>query len=171
MTRISALYLFYWLCSNSYYILLWSEVSLWNLVRFWMSVHLQFKTFCLFNLRVSLWWRPMLALFCAVWFGKFQNLKVRISSVDMRHIFVIKNLCTSVNKIKGYLWQRRTNLTPYWIYSFISKPYALLPVLSHEVSAPFVKECCLWPEIYRVAQSQGTASYACPLKHNTFPFT
>ena len=58
-----------------------------------------------------------------------------------------------------------TNPSHHGTYSFSSISCTLLPVHSHAASAPLVKECCLKPEIYRRAHSQGSDLW----RYNTFP--
>ena len=44
----------------------------------------------------------------------------------------------------------------YWIYSFSSNLNALLPVLSHAGSTPYIKDVASSPEIYMIVHSQGS---------------
>ena len=57
---------------------------------------------------------------------------------------------------------------PDSILDLVLSPHlcALLPVLSHADSAPFVKECCLEPEIYRIAHSQALTFKGITLFHS-----
>ena len=64
------------------------------------------------------------------------------------------------------LQQRRITLIPYCIYSFSSNLCSLLPVVSCAGSAPFVKECCLWDKIHRIAHSQGSGISSITLFHS-----
>ena len=53
--------------------------------------------------------------------------------------------------IQCLLLQRKTNLIPYWMYTFSSNPCALLLVLCHAGSAPFVKK--MLPVVWNIQGS------------------